>query len=107
MLPQRLILGLFVLSEDVTTNGTKYIYFINLFFRLNPTPFKAGTVATAPFSSSSEEKSRIVVEKREDIIVQPNVTSNCVTNAVVEVDHTNTESSKKNNKEYVQLLVVM
>lgn len=106
MLLQRQILGLFVLLETLSLSE-RNIYFIHIFFRLNPTPFKAGIAATAPFSSSSEEKSRIVVEKREDIIVQPNVTTNCVTNAVVEVDDTNARSSKKNNKEYVKLSVLM
>ncbi|XP_065200302.1 protein HIRA [Planococcus citri] len=42
----------------------------------SPTPFKANS-ASAPFSSSSEERSKIVIEKREDVIVQPNVSTNC------------------------------
>lgn len=107
MLRQRQILGLFLFLVDITNYSDEYAYFICLCFRLNPTPFKAGSVAAAPFSSSSEEKSRIVVEKREDIIVQPNVTSNCVSNAVVKVDDTHVGSSKKNNKEYVQVLLLV
>ncbi len=67
------------------------------FGRLNPTPFKASPANAAPFSSSSEEKSKIVVEKREDIVVQPNVTVNGVGTspvAVVKVEEKKPTNSK-------------
>ena len=71
--------------------------FIDVFsylFRESPTPFKANS-ASAPFSSSSEAKSKIVIEKREDVVVQPNVSTNCngvttvVENKIIDPEITN------------------
>lgn len=93
-------IGLVEGFSKINQSLASLLNFILRLHRENPTPFKAVSVAAVPFSSSCEEKSSIVVEKREDIIVEPNVT-NRNSSATLQEDKEMLESKQITKNEWV------